>query len=428
MSATTTPSVDATRHRAVPRRVIPRAVLGIALAAAALAQPPQAKLTQAEAEAAVTAVVPELQAICGFAFRERVPVTVIDDRKAREYALARFRRLTPEAKIRADQSAFRLLGLIPPDLDVLKTLLDVLEEQAGGYYDPGTKSFYLLADMPKEMTALLTAHEMTHALEDQRYDIDGRLAKVIDDDDASFALSALVEGSATIAAAVYVAKGVASGKLDPDRIGGMGQAVPTERLNAMPEVMRRQLLGPYVLGMTFLVRGRVEKLQEGFPKGGVDAAWARPPQSSEQILHPEKYWDPARRDDPKRVAIPNPSRVLGKGFTRAGSGVLGELVLGSLVGAKTPEPAELASGLVPWTNAAASGWAGDRYELWTSGDAAVLLLETVWDTENDAAEFAAALPRDRSAFAFRRAGVRVGIVAGAPRDRCPALLSLLVKR
>ena len=407
--------------------MISRAAFGIVLAAVALNPHPQAKLTQAEAEAAVTAVVPELQAIRGFAFREQVPVTVIDDRKAREYALARFRRLTPEATIRADQSAFRLLGLVPPNLDLLKTLLDVLEEQAGGYYDPGTKSFYLLADMPKEMIALLTAHEMTHALEDQRYDIDGRLAKVIDDDDASFALSAVVEGSATIAAAIYVAKRAAAGRLDPDRVGGMGQAVPTDRLSAMPEVLRRQLLGPYVLGMRFLARGRVDRLQEGFPRRDVDAAWAHLPQSSEQILHPEKYWDPARRDDPKRVAIPNPSRILGKGFTRAGSGVLGELTLGSLVGAKTPEPAELASDVVPWTNAAASGWGGDRYELWTNGDAAVLLLATVWDTENDAAEFAAALPRDRAAFTFRRMGVRVGIVAGAGGDRRPALLSLLVK-
>jgi hypothetical protein len=41
-------------------------------------------------------------------------VTVIDDRRRGEYALARFRRMTPEAKIRADQTAFRLLGLVPP--------------------------------------------------------------------------------------------------------------------------------------------------------------------------------------------------------------------------------------------------------------------------------------------------------------------------
>jgi len=419
---------------AAPKRVRPTrevalvVALGVAaVAAVASASGPKAKLTQAEAEAAVKAVVPELETIRGFAFREKVPVTVIDDRQARKYALARFRRLTPEAKLRADQSAFRLLGLVPPDLDVLKTLLDVLEEQAGGYYDPGTKSFYLLVDMPKEMTPLLTAHEMTHALEDQRYDIDGRLAKVIDDDDASFALSALVEGSATIASAVYVAKGVAAGRLDPDRIGNVGQAVPTERLNAMPDVLRRQLLGPYVLGMRFLSRGRVEGLQAGFPKDDVDAAWARPPQSSEQILHPAKYWNPAQRDDPRRVAIPNPSRILGKGWSRAGSGVLGELTLGSLVGARTPDPAEFASGDFPWTNAAASGWGGDRYELWTKGDAAVVLLATVWDTATDAEEFTAALPRDRPTFASRRAGSRVGIVAGVSGARREALLALLVK-
>jgi hypothetical protein len=402
-------------------------VAAVVVAAAAVTSIPSAKLTQEEAEAAVTAVVPELQEIRGFTFREKVPVTVIDDRKAREYALARFRRLTPEAKLRADQTAFRLLGLVPADLDVLKTLLDVLEEQAGGYYDPGTKSFYLLVDMPKDMTALLTAHEMTHALEDQRYDIDGRLAKVIDDDDASFALSALVEGSATIASAVYIAKGVAAGRLDPDKIGGAGQTVPTERLNAMPDVLRRQLLGPYVLGMSFLARGRVGDLQAGFPKADVDAAWARPPQSSEQILHPEKYWNPSQRDDPKRVAIPNPSGILGKGWTRSGSGVLGELTLGSLVGAKTPEAADLASGAVPWTNEAASGWGGDRYELWTKGDAAVVLVATVWDSATDAVEFSAALPRDRSALAFRRAGSKVGIVAGVSGEKCQALLSLLVK-
>lgn len=399
-----------------------------AVGVAAAAEPvPTARLTQAEAEAAVTAVVPELQEIRGFAFREKVPVTVIDDRKAREYALARFRRLTPEAKLRADQTAFRLLGLVPPGLDVLKTLLDVLEEQAGGYYDPGTKSFYLLVDMPKDMTTLLTAHEMTHALEDQRYDIDGRLAKVVDDDDASFALSALVEGSATIASAVYVAKAVAAGRLDADKIGSAGQSVPVERVNAMPDVLRRQLLGPYVLGMSFLARGHVESLQAGFPKADVDAAWAHPPQSSEQILHPEKYWNPSQRDDPKRVAVPNPSGILGKGWTRAGSGVLGELTLGGLVGARTPEAADLASGAVPWTNAAASGWGGDRYELWTKGDAAVVLVATVWDSATDAVEFSEALPRDRSTFAFRRAGVKVGIVAGASGEKCQALLGLLVK-
>src|SRR4030095_3676277 len=112
-----------------------------------------------------------------------VPVSVIEDTKARAYALARFRRMTPEATIRADQTAYRLLGLVPPDTDLVRTLLDVLEEPAGGYYDPQTKSFYLLDDMPRAMTGMLAAHEMTHALEDQRYDLDARILKVIEHDD-----------------------------------------------------------------------------------------------------------------------------------------------------------------------------------------------------------------------------------------------------
>lgn len=406
--------------------------LALALAASAAAAPagPAAlptRLTQAEAEAAVTEVLPDLQTIRGFAFKQKVPVTVIDDAKARAYALDRFRRLTPEAKIRADQTAFQLLGIVPKDVDVLKSLLDVLEEQAGGFYDPGTKSFYLLDDMPKDMTALLTAHEMTHALEDQRYDIDGRLAKVAEDDDASFALSAVAEGSASLAAAAYVAEGISAGTLDSKRLEAMSESVKTERLNAMPDALKRQLLGPYVLGMTFLLRGTSEGLAHGFPKRDVDAAWAHPPQSSEQILHPEKYWNAGHRDDPKRVVVPNPKAKLGEGWKRAGSGVLGELTLGSLVGVPAPDTKDLTGGFGHWTNDAAAGWGGDRFELWTQGAAAVVLLATVWDTEKDATEFAAALPDARPDFAFRRAGTKVGIVAGASGDRREALLSLLVQ-
>jgi hypothetical protein len=207
----------------------------------------------------------------------------------------------------------------------------------------------------------------------------------------------------------------------------MGETVPTERLNAMPAVMRRELLGPYVLGLAFLTRGDIERLQRGYPKRDVDAAWKQPPRSSEQILHPEKYWDPKRRDEPKRVTIPDPSPILGKGFKLAGSGDLGELILGSLVGAPTPKASDLGSGQLVWTNAAASGWGGDRYELWTRGDTAIVLLATVWDTPKDAVEFAEALPTDRPDLAFRCSGSKVGIVAGPAGASRDALLALLVK-
>ena len=401
----------------------------ILLAAALAAKAPPRPLTQAEAEAAVASVLPEVAAIRGLAFKRAVPVRVVDDAGARKHVLARFRSTTPEAKIRADQRAYQILGLVPPGTDLLKTLLDVLEEQAGGFYDPPSKSFYLLDDMPHAMTRGLTAHEMTHALEDQYYDIDRRLAAIEEDDDASFALSAVAEGSASLVMAETMVRAARDGSLTADDLTAMqeSEAGQAKKLDAMPGVLRKQLLGPYILGALFLARGEAATTESTFPKTDVDAAWAALPRSSEQILHPEKYWDPALRDDPKPVTVPNPSRALGAGWKRAGSGILGEITLGALVGAPSPSAQDQDAMVTPsaWTNAASEGWGGDRWELWTKGRSGVVLLETVWDSERDAAEFEAALPRDRGDFHARRSGTTVAIVAGEAGSAAAAVLTLM---
>ena len=401
----------------------------LAVSEAPPAPAPTPALTQAEADAATAEVLPQIESIRGLTFKTKVPVRVIDDAKARAYATARFKRLTPDSKIAADQAAYRLLGLAPPDTDVLKTLLDVLEEQAGGFYDPQTKSFYLLDDQPRDMTALLAAHEMTHALEDQYYDIDGRLARIADDDDASFALSAVAEGSASLAMTAYVMGRLADSTLRAEDLQAMqrSEAGRAKRLDAMPGVLRKELLGPYVLGSLFLERGNDGAMTQGYPKAEADAAWKSPPRSSEQILHPEKYWDPARRDEPKRVDIPDASPVLGEGWSSAGTGVLGEIAIGGLVGAPAPrsdDPSAMTSA-GGWTNAAAAGWGGDRWELWTNGSRAVVLLVTVWDSREDAVEFVGALPGARARLASRRTGARVVVVAGAAGDKTAALLDRL---
>ncbi len=404
-------------------------IASLALAAALVAQKAANPLTQAEAEAAVAAVLPEVVSIRGLAFKRPVPVKVVDDARARVHVLARFHKTTPEGKIRADQRAYELLGLIPPGTDVVTTLLDVLEEQAGGFYDPPTKSFYLLDDMPRAMTPGLTAHEMTHALEDQYYDIDGRLAAIEEDDDASFALSAVAEGSASLVMTATMAREVKDGALKSGDLTTLqeSEAGQAKKLDAMPGVLRKQLLGPYILGALFLARGDAAAMAAAYPRAGVNAAWAALPRSSEQILHPEKYWDPARRDDPKPVRLPNPARVLGPGWKRAGSGILGELTLGGLCGAPSPgaQDQEAMVSADAWTNAAAAGWGGDRWELWTKGKSSVVLLETVWDTVEDAAEFEAALPRGQAGPTSRRAGATVAIVAGDAGIPAAALLDLM---
>lgn len=404
-------------------------IASLVLASALAAQKPPKPLTQAEADAAVAAVLPQVASIRGLAFKRAVPVKVVDDAGARVHVLARFRKTTPEAKIRADQRAYQLLGLIPPGTDVVKTLLDVLEEQAGGFYDPPTKSFYLLDDMPRAMTSSLTAHEMTHALEDQYYDIDGRLATIEEDDDASFALSAVAEGSASLVMTATMLRAANDGFLNSDDLAAMqeSEAGQARKLDTMPGVLRKQLLGPYILGALFLARGDAAAMTSAYPKADVDAAWSALPRSSEQILHPEKYWDPARRDDPKPVRLPNPARVLGPGWKRAGTGILGEITVGGLCGAPSPgaRDQDAMVSAEAWTNAAAAGWGGDRWELWTKGKSSVVLLETVWDTTEDAVEFMAALPRDQAGLHARRSGASVAIVAGDGGIPTAALLDFM---
>jgi hypothetical protein len=408
-------------------RTIATVALGVLVACRA---PAGEKLTQAEAETSVAATLPELEAIRGLTFKRKVPVKVVDDEKARAYALARFKRMTPDAKIAADTRAYQILGLVPPGTDILGTMLDVLEEQAGGFYDPQSKSFYLLDDMPKMMTGPLTTHEMTHALEDQYYDIDGRIEKVLDDDDAAFAVAALAEGSASVAMSVSMLRAMEAGRLDASALSAMteSEAGRGEKLDAMPAVLRRQLLGPYVLGALFLARGDLATTSSGYPQADARTAWDRMPRSSEQILHPEKYWDPARRDEPLPVTLPEVAAALGPGWSRAGRGVLGELTIGSLVGAQAPKSHDqrAMSTALPWIHPAAAGWGGDRFELWTKGDAGVVLLQTRWDTPADAVEFEQALRARAPSLRARRSGTTVGVVAGSPEEKLGPALDRLV--
>jgi hypothetical protein len=185
-------------------------------------------------------------------------------------------------------------------------------------------------------------------------------------------------------------------------------------LDLLPPVFQRQLIAPYMVGSSFLVRGDpLSLLGKGFPASDVDRAYREPPASSEQILHPEKYWDPASRDEPESVTLRDAGARLGRRWRLAASGVLGEMTLGVLVGAPTPlRPSDPeAQRGASWTNEAASGWGGDRWELWQRDRSAVLLLNTVWDSPEDAREFVGALPT-REGLRSRRAGDRVAIVAG----------------
>src|SRR5262249_47259341 len=154
-----------------------------------------------------------------------------------------------------------------------------------------------------------------------------------------------------------------------------------EKLLASPQVLQRGLVASYVLGQTFILRGNLLRIAQDLPVSDLDRLFHDPPASTEQLLHPEKYWDADHVDLPRPVAMPDLSASLGEGWKLEGSGRLGELTIAVLAGAqpvsfKSIEAADPAH----WTNEAASGWGGDRWQVYRNGERRATVLATVWDT------------------------------------------------
>jgi hypothetical protein len=381
------------------------------------------RIDEALARSVVDRIVLDVERLRGMTFKDQVPVSVVDDDQAIAQTLQRLEEFGELDEIRLAEIVMKDLGLAEPEDDVMALLMDALREQIGGYYDPKLGRFYLLDDMPAALVDILTAHELTHALEDQYYGLDAFLEAEGAGDDEIFARGSVTEGSATLLMTIYSVEHAFDQSLGEEDLMAMA-SIGQEAVERLPKVLLRQLMAPYVLGMSFVQRGNAMGwMAGGYPVDDVNLVYKKPPLSSEQILHPEKYWDEDQLDDPIPVSLGAAGAALGGAWTRVNDGVLGEINLAMLVGAPTPDPADPAGVLgSAWTNSAATGWGGDHYELWTRGKKSVVLLSTTWDSEHDAEEFAAAL--GEAPLAGRRiSGRNVALVYGnPPRKKIDTLL------
>jgi hypothetical protein len=173
------------------------------------------------------------------------------------------------------------------------------------------------------------------------------------------------------------------------------------------------IVASYICGMQFLGRGNLMAivLAPDNKAVGADFLAARkdPPRSSEQILHPEKYWNEATRDEPVLLSDPDVERILGQpGWFPVHVDTVGEMLTGVLTTPRDVKP-DLASmqQASAWTTAAAQGWGGDRFYLLAPGanpsQAASAskgfrgVWITLWDTPQDREEFVRALPQGSAA-------------------------------
>jgi hypothetical protein len=277
---------------------------------------------------------------------------------------------------RADVLELSAFDFLEPDYDLYAAQLQLQSDGILGFYDPDTAEFVVvsdgaLLDAPAQYTH---AHEFVHALQDQHYNL-GALTDEALDSEARAAIRALAEGEAQLVQFLYLAERDYFTPEEVDAIVNDPAQTDDSFLDEYPPVLVNNLTFPYVSGSRF-----VGELYRAGGFAAIDAAWADPPQSTEHILHPERY---RAGDAPQIVALAPLTDTLGVGWQQIEENVMGEFFL-----------REYLDQQLPTTTAAraALGWGGDRYAVyWNEATGGlVMALRVVWDTAADAAEFAAA--------------------------------------
>ncbi len=361
--------------------------------------------TAAEWREMAKAVQTEVEELRGWKFKTPVKTDVHNEEQLRGYLHKKlFDEMLGDGRLERLEAMLRMVGLIPPKCDLRQTFLDVLLNQIGGFYDPQSKTFFMLqrdgTDYGPLLNRTLVAHELTHALDDQYVDLE-KLAFDPDlSEDAALAAGAVIEGSATALMTRYMTKAMQSGDFDAGELAEV-QAREMERseplLKAPPYFSA--LIAQYLCGMFFVLRGDIAGLVgEGNESENVLAALKDPPRSTEQILHPEKYWQRAHRDEPIVVDDAQLAGLLERdGWKVLYRNTIGELLC-ALLAVDAQRPLDLIAAGSPayWTNEAATGWGGDRFFLLSrKPDAAhaEALAEprgvwiTAWDSAQDRDEF-----------------------------------------
>jgi hypothetical protein len=312
-----------------------------------------------------------VQAIRGRGFRRRVAPEIVTGRQAQQAGLADLDRVEPRAAQEADQELLRLLGLIPTYADLRQIQSEILQDQVAGYYDSSDKRLALVRDATGSSEAIgeiTLAHELTHALDDQVFGIKDQGTVT---NDGALAYTALLEGDATYVMSLYAQRYISgTGLLGAALSAGSGASIEN-----LPPYIQSLLEFPYLSGESFIAS--LYDVAHGWKL--VDFALEkRPPASTEQVMHPLKYEADER---PLRVTM-NVEAALPEG-TRSLSGTLGEFVTEQLLERNGVQPDE--------AQRAATGWGGDRYELWQDGPDYAVAVRWRWDTPQDAAEFETAL-------------------------------------
>jgi hypothetical protein len=307
----------------------------------------------------------QLAALKGMASPGAPPPILLRSRDAtRRFIQQELDRRYSPARLESERKGMVAWGLIPPDYDLRRLFVDLMEEQIAAYYDPVSKVMVVGDWLPPEQQQAALMHELVHALQDREISLEAFVTPRAGQGDQLLARQALIEGEAValMLNLLLKAQGLELNSL-PD-LGAVRSAVVAGTVGpaiaSAPKFLRELLIFPYVDGLNFVFQWSKRQ-----PWSAMPALYRDPPRSTAQILRPEKRL--VTREDPIPITLPDLG-ILGPGVQIVAEDELGEFALGAVLGARLGEPAG---------RAAASGWRGDHYRIWQDPDGRLAIVYLV---------------------------------------------------
>jgi hypothetical protein len=318
--------------------------------------------TDTEFIAAAEEVLEQVSEITGLKLRTPVKKSLRSRDEIRAYVIREMNEDKNTAERYADARSAEAFGLLPKGFDLDAFLVDVLTEQIVGLYDPKTHEFYVVDSSPVSDRRMVMAHELTHALQDQHFQIETWARAARPNEDAELAREAVLEGSAMAAMMEYLLLG--SGRsvkdlpvIDPAMfVGDLGSSPALEKA---PPFLKDGLMFPYLDGLAFSAAILKTSGWSVLPD-----IFSKPPASTQQILHPGLY---RSGKIPSKVNLPSIEKLLGADWTKLEDNVMGEFGWKEVF--KQFLDPERAKSL-------AAGWEGDCYEAYEQKQTKRLVLVT----------------------------------------------------
>ena len=324
----------------------------------------------------VPTIASELTRISGMKLKHAVPCDFITKDKVNEFLKKRVKDDSSPEELRAEELTLKKFGFVPQDYNLAQSTIDLLTEQAAAFYDYNKKKLFITESDAKEPQEPVLAHELSHALADQNFNLSKFVKAGRKSDDGSSARLAVMEGQATWLMSEFLAlQSGQSLKTSPELVARMSGENETADgqypvYDKAPLYLRETLLFPYTKGMLFQDALVHRDQQQAFAE-----VFRHPPLSTQQIIHPDKYFSSVAPTDP---ALPEVK--LGHGYKGLVGGSLGELEHTILLEQYDGKPEAAA---------VAGHWRGCNFELRENKKAGrvVLLYSSEWDSEDMARRF-----------------------------------------